>query len=49
MDNYIILKDTLIAYTAVAIILTDLIVRAKREACISNSEFESSLKIYQDA
>jgi hypothetical protein len=30
----------------VALILVDLIVRAKREACSSSLEFENSLKIY---
>jgi hypothetical protein len=49
MASYIILNDSLIAYAAVALILTDLTVRVKREPCSSNLEFESSLKIYLDA
>jgi hypothetical protein len=49
MASYIICNDILIASAAVALIMTDLIVRAKREACSSNSELESSLKIYLDA
>jgi len=49
MAIYIILKVSLLAYATVALIMTDLIVRATRKACSSNLEFESSHKIYLEA
>jgi hypothetical protein len=42
MASYVIFNDILIASVAVVLILKDLIVRTKREACSSNLKFEKS-------